>query len=105
MSTLARTPFLRRKQAADYIGQVWGIPISPRTLAKLAVVGGGPPFRKAGRFPMNQPADLDAWVERRLGPRQTSTSDRPRERNERSASAMDCNDQASEGPGGGGASQ
>jgi hypothetical protein len=74
-SILARTHFLRRKQAADYIGQVWGIPISPRTLAKLAVVGGGPPFRKAGRFPMYEPADLDSWVERRLGPKRTSTSD------------------------------
>jgi hypothetical protein len=67
--------FLRRKQAADHIIRVWGIPISPRTLAKLAVVGGGPPFRKAGRFPMYEPADLDAWIEQRLGPKRTSTSD------------------------------
>jgi len=67
--------FLRRKQAADHISRVWGIPISPRTLAKLAVVGGGPPFRKAGRFPMYEPADLDAWIERRLGPKRTSTSE------------------------------
>jgi hypothetical protein len=71
--------FLRRKQAADHISRVWGIPISPRTLAKLAVVGGGPMFRKAGRFPMYEPADLDAWIERRLGPKRTSTSDPPQE--------------------------
>ena len=75
-STSAGARFLRRKQAADYISRSWGIPLSPRTLAKLAVVGGGPPFRKAGRFPMYEPADLDAWVERRLGPKRTSTSDR-----------------------------
>ena len=74
-STLARTHFLRRKQAADYISRIWGIPTSPRTLAKLAVIGGGPPFRKAGRWPMYEPADLDSWVERRLGPKQNSTSD------------------------------
>jgi hypothetical protein len=74
-SASSEARFLRRKQAADHIIRVWGIPISPRTLAKLAVVGGGPPFRKAGRFPMYEPADLDAWIERRLGPKRTSTSD------------------------------
>jgi hypothetical protein len=73
MSAGAR--FLRRKQAAEYISRIWGIPTSPRTLAKLAVIGGGPPFRKAGRWPLYEPADLDAWVERRLGPKQNSTSD------------------------------
>jgi len=73
--SITSTRFLRRKQAADYIGRIWGIPVSPRTLAKLAVVGGGPMFRKAGRFPMYEPADLDSWVERRLGPKQASTSE------------------------------
>ena len=65
--------YLRRKDAALYIQNHWGQPCSPKWLAKLAVVGGGPVFRKAGRYPMYPPAGLDAWVERRMGPLRTNT--------------------------------
>ena len=67
---------LRRADAAQYVRDRWGVPCSKQTLAKYATVGGGPVFRKAGRFPLYEPADLDEWVESRLGPRQRSTSDR-----------------------------
>jgi hypothetical protein len=40
-------PHLRRIQAAKYITDTYGIPCSPKTLAKYACVGGGPPFRLA----------------------------------------------------------
>ena len=43
---------LRRDQAAAYIREKHGIPCSPRTLAKKACIGGGPPFRKANRVPL-----------------------------------------------------
>ena len=43
---------LRRSEAAKYITQTYSIPCSPKTLAKLACIGGGPPFRLAGRFPL-----------------------------------------------------
>jgi len=66
--------YLRRDQAAQYIRDVWGIPCSPTWLAKLAVVGGGPVFRKAGRFPIYSAADLDAWAESRIGAPRRSTS-------------------------------
>lgn len=66
--------YLRRDQAAQYIRDVWGIPCSPTWLAKLAVVGGGPVFRKAGRFPIYSAADLDAWAESRIGAPHRSTS-------------------------------
>ncbi len=36
-----------------------GLACSPRWLAKLAVIGGGPIFRKAGRTPIYARADLD----------------------------------------------
>ncbi len=65
---------LRRKEAARYLAEVRGVPIAPQTLAKLAVIGGGPTFRKFGRFPVYRPADLDEWVDAKLGPAQTSTS-------------------------------
>jgi hypothetical protein len=44
-------------------------------MAKLAVVGGGPLFRKAGRFPLYEIVDLDAWAHLKLGPKRRSTSD------------------------------
>jgi hypothetical protein len=66
---------LRRKQAATYVEKTWGIPLSNQTLAKLAVIGGGPEYRKWGRFPLYDVVDLDRWVETRLGPKQFTTSD------------------------------
>jgi hypothetical protein len=74
--TLHRLRLLRRVDAASHVQQTWGIPLSPRTLAKLAVVGGGPPYRKAGRFPLYEVEDLDAWAASKLGPKQRSSSDR-----------------------------
>lgn len=71
-----RTRLLRRKAAANYLSSDWGVPVAPTTLAKLAVVGGGPAFRKFGRFPLYDIADLDQWATAKLGPRRQSTSDR-----------------------------
>ena len=42
-TTLVPSRLLRRVEAAQYIQNKWGYPCSPRTLAKYAVVGGGPP--------------------------------------------------------------
>jgi hypothetical protein len=67
--------FLRRADAAAYVCNRYGFPCSRQWLAKLAVIGGGPVFRKAGRFPIYSPADLDAWAESRIGPAITSTSE------------------------------
>ena len=66
--------FLRRTEAAQHIQQKWGYPCSPRTLAKYAVVGGGPLFRKAGRYPLYHPDDLDSWISGKLSDPVTSTS-------------------------------
>jgi hypothetical protein len=66
--------FLRRVDAAAYVSNRYGFPCSRQWLAKLAVIGGGPTFRKAGRFPIYKPSDLDAWAQSRIGPAQSSTS-------------------------------
>jgi hypothetical protein len=66
--------FLRRAEAAEHIQGKWGYPCSPRTLAKYAVIGGGPPFRKAGRYPLYHPDDLDSWISGKLSDAVTSTS-------------------------------
>jgi len=39
------------------------------------VIGGGPMFRKAGRYPIYEPTELDRWAEARIGPQQRSTSE------------------------------
>jgi hypothetical protein len=66
---------LRRNEAAQYISDKHGQPCSPKTLAKLAVTGGGPAYRKAGRVPLYDPADLDQWAESRLSDLVHSTSE------------------------------
>ena len=72
----AKTERLRRRDAAaEYISTTWGIPCSPKTLAKIAVIGGGPEFRKAGRIPLYPEDGLDAWARRKIGPRVRSTSE------------------------------
>ena len=65
---------LRRAEAAQHIHDKWGYPCSPRTLAKYAVIGGGPSFRKAGRYPLYDSRDLDAWISGKLSEPVTSTS-------------------------------
>lgn len=67
--------FLRRAAAASYVQDCWGLPCSRAWLAKLAVIGGGPIYRKAGRTPIYAPSDLDDWAQRRIGAPQRSTSD------------------------------
>ncbi|MCW2315103.1 hypothetical protein M2322_000623 [Rhodoblastus acidophilus] len=66
---------LRRDAAAEYIREKFGFPCSTQWLAKLAVIGGGPIYVKAGRFPMYQPSDLDAWARSRMSAPKRSTSD------------------------------
>jgi hypothetical protein len=67
--------FLRRKAASDYLRETHGLERAPSTLAKLAVIGGGPTFRRAGRIPVYATDDLDEWAISLLSPPMRSTSD------------------------------
>jgi hypothetical protein len=67
---------LRRKQASKYLQEKWGIERAPSTLAKLAVIGGGPKFQHANRTPLYSPNELDSWAASILSPLKNSTSDR-----------------------------
>ena len=49
------TPFLDTKLAAVYVR------LSPRTLERMRYAGGGPRYRKHGRYVRYHIADLDAW--------------------------------------------
>ena len=66
---------LRRNEASEYVVETYNVPCSPKTLAKLACIGGGPPFRHAGRFPLYPISGLDAWAQSKIGPLVRSTSE------------------------------
>ncbi|MDP3746651.1 MAG: helix-turn-helix domain-containing protein [Phenylobacterium sp.] len=51
--------YLSNDEAAEYLK------LSPRTLEKQRVIGGGPKFRKFGRRVVYALADLEAWAEAR----------------------------------------
>ena len=61
LTTPAAQPqrYLTNDEAADYLR------LSPRTLEKQRVIGGGPKFRKFGRRVMYAVSDLDAWADAR----------------------------------------
>ena len=66
---------LRRKAASEYLQDVHGVVRAPSTLAKYAVIGGGPIFHRMGREPVYTPVDLDKWVTSKLSAPMRSTSD------------------------------
>ena len=68
---------LRRVEAAAYLFEKHGIRRAPATLAKLAVIGGGPVFRRAGRVPLYSPADLDEFAASITSAPVRSTSELP----------------------------
>ncbi len=66
--------YLRRKQAGEYLKGKYGFG-SEKTLAKGAVTGDTPLFRKAGRVVLYEIDALDAWAQAKIGEPQSSTSD------------------------------
>jgi hypothetical protein len=73
--SLGREHLRRRAEAVRYLADRWGIPCSVRALAKLAVVGGGPEYRKAGRTPLYPEDALDEYAQARLSRRVRKTAD------------------------------
>lgn len=67
--------YLRRKAASKYLLEIHGVVRAPSTLAKYAVLGGGPIFRRIGRDPVYTPGHLDEWVASKLSGPMRSTSD------------------------------
>lgn len=63
---MAKSDYLPTIHASEYLN------VSPRTLEKYRVVGGGPAFHKFGRRVLYSLTDLDSWAAAR---RRNSTSD------------------------------
>jgi hypothetical protein len=71
---------LGRKAASKYLFDVHGVVRAPSTLAKDAVMGGGPAFHRMGRFPVYTPAGLDEYVASKLsGPMRSNSDAYPRD--------------------------
>ena len=73
-STSNNEGFLRRRQAADYLQSKYGFG-ALATLAKGAVTGDTPCYRKAGKMVLYTKAALDEWALKKIGPPQRSTSE------------------------------
>ncbi len=67
---------LRRKEASIHLAEAHNLNRAPSTLAKLAVIGGGPPMVYFGRVPFYPVADLDNWAISQISPLCSSTSER-----------------------------
>lgn len=69
-------PFrIRRNDASAHLASRHGLIVAPATLAKLAVIGGGPAFYKPGaRTVLYDVAELDRWASEKLGRPRVSTS-------------------------------
>lgn len=66
--------FMRAKDAGVYLKETFGF-CSEKALNKLACVGGGPEFHKAGAARLYTQEALDAWALSKIGKPQRSTSD------------------------------
>ena len=77
MAQIANYPTrMRTPEASKYLEAVHCVTRAPNTLNKLACIGGGPAFRKAGaRTRLYDRAELDRWALEILGPELSSTAD------------------------------
>jgi hypothetical protein len=66
---------LLRREAVGAALRAAGYPISDASLSTMASRGGGPRFRRFGRWPVYRWRDALAWAESRLSPPVTSTSE------------------------------
>ncbi|MEW8459905.1 MAG: hypothetical protein AB2653_06345 [Candidatus Thiodiazotropha endolucinida] len=57
--------FLTRSKAAEYLNSQ-GIPYSPKTLQKLASLGGGPRYVLFGNKALYTKKDIDVWIVQKL---------------------------------------
>jgi hypothetical protein len=59
---------LRRKQASEYLREIWGLERTVGTLTQDAFHGRGPDFVYINGVPYYQPSAIDAWIEAQLKP-------------------------------------
>jgi hypothetical protein len=77
MNESSRPPrrLLRRSEAAKYLREKYNIPCESSSLRTTACKGTGPVFRKCGRYPLYDEADLDTFALAKMSPKVRSTSE------------------------------
>lgn len=67
--------FLSRAEAAQYLTDQRGLPTARGTLQKWVTTGGGPVYRRFGKYAVYAVPDLDAWADAKLtAPRASSST-------------------------------
>jgi len=69
--------YMRPGAAGEYSKRRYGFG-SKKLLDKLATVGGGPEFHKAGHARLYTEEAIDEWALARIGPPQRTTAENPR---------------------------
>jgi hypothetical protein len=67
--------YFTRDEAATYLEETWGLRCSKASLAKFAVSGDGPAYHRSGREAFYNPAVLNEYAKRRLGPAASAATD------------------------------
>jgi hypothetical protein len=67
--------YLRRRDAAAYLKQMWGLRCSEQTLANYATRGNGPMFQRYGRDVIYSTTNLDEYAQARMSAPMRSTSE------------------------------
>jgi hypothetical protein len=67
--------YFTRDEAATYLEETWGLRCSKASLAKFAVSGNGPAYHRSGREAFYNPAVLNEYAKRRLGPAASAATD------------------------------
>jgi hypothetical protein len=68
-------PYLRRRDAAIYLKDRWGLRCSEQTLANYATRGNGPVFQRYGRDVVYSTTNLDEYAQARMSAPMRSTSE------------------------------
>jgi len=73
MTSSAVKGYLSRTEASEYLRDL-GLAVAPSTLAKLAVIGGGPPYVKFMSRALYEPRDLHEWAASKISRKRRTTS-------------------------------
>ncbi|MBL8419313.1 MAG: hypothetical protein JNK92_01640 [Dechloromonas sp.] len=66
--------FLTRAEAAQYLTEQLGLPTAKTTLQKWVTNGGGPVYRRFGKYAVYAVPDLDTWADGKLTTPRCSSS-------------------------------
>jgi hypothetical protein len=73
---MKKTQFLNREAASAYLRETYGFSTTRSSLAKMATIGDGPEYRRAGRAVVYEVSVLDKWARSKISEPLRSTADK-----------------------------